>query len=112
LQSRHSLELYLQSILLWLFWRQWLTNYLPKLASNCNPPDLSLPNRCFYILKKIFEAHYIERLIQFCHLQHAKNFKLVWHLRLGNWPIFRWHKVDKPMFNVILPAWNKFKVIY
>jgi hypothetical protein len=32
----------LQSILLWLFWRWGLVNYLLRLASNCDPPDLSL----------------------------------------------------------------------
>jgi hypothetical protein len=29
--------------LLWLFWRWGFVNYLPRLASNCYPPDLSLP---------------------------------------------------------------------
>jgi hypothetical protein len=40
-----SLELHLQSILLWLFWR-WggLTNCLPALALNCNPLYFSLPS--------------------------------------------------------------------
>jgi hypothetical protein len=33
-----------QSILLWLFWRWGLANYLPRLASNLNPPDLNLPS--------------------------------------------------------------------
>jgi hypothetical protein len=28
---------------LWLFWRWGLENYLPGLASNLDPPDLSLP---------------------------------------------------------------------
>jgi hypothetical protein len=27
--------------LLWLFWEWGLGNYLPRLASNCYPPDLS-----------------------------------------------------------------------
>jgi hypothetical protein len=36
------LELHLQLILLWLFWRWGLMNYLPGLASNHNPPNLSL----------------------------------------------------------------------
>jgi hypothetical protein len=36
------LELHLQSILLWLFWRWILTDYLPRLALNHDPPDLSL----------------------------------------------------------------------
>jgi hypothetical protein len=31
-----------QSILLWLFWRWGLKNYLPKLAENHDPLDLSL----------------------------------------------------------------------
>jgi hypothetical protein len=30
---------------LWLFWRWGLMNYLPGLASNCDPPDLSLSSR-------------------------------------------------------------------
>jgi hypothetical protein len=38
------LEPQLQSILLWLLWRWGLMNYLPELASNLNPPDLSLPS--------------------------------------------------------------------
>jgi hypothetical protein len=29
--------------LLWLFWRWGLGNYLPRLASNYDPPHLSLP---------------------------------------------------------------------
>jgi hypothetical protein len=37
------LEPHLQSILLWLLWRWSLKNYLPKLASNPDPPDFSLP---------------------------------------------------------------------
>jgi hypothetical protein len=41
LQSR--LESHLQSILLWLFWRWCLPNYLPRLASNHDHPNLSLP---------------------------------------------------------------------
>jgi hypothetical protein len=28
--------------LLWLFWREGVLNYLPGLALNCDPPDLSL----------------------------------------------------------------------
>jgi hypothetical protein len=36
------LKPHLQSILLWLFWRWDLVNYLPRLASNCNPPNLPL----------------------------------------------------------------------
>jgi hypothetical protein len=27
-----------------LFWKWRLVNYLPRLPSNCNPPDLSLPS--------------------------------------------------------------------
>jgi hypothetical protein len=38
------LEPHLQSILLWLFWRWGFWNYLPGLALNRNPPDLSLPS--------------------------------------------------------------------
>jgi hypothetical protein len=38
------LEPHLLSILLWLFWRWGLTNYLLRLASNNNPPNLSLPS--------------------------------------------------------------------
>jgi hypothetical protein len=40
---KHS-ESYLQSILLWLFWRWGLVNYLPRLALNCNLPNLTFPN--------------------------------------------------------------------
>jgi hypothetical protein len=46
--TRHSwkrLELCLQFILLWLFWRWDLTNYLPSLTSSCNPPNVNLPSR-------------------------------------------------------------------
>jgi hypothetical protein len=39
---------HLQSILLWLFWRWGLENYFTGLASNCNPPDLSLPRSWNY----------------------------------------------------------------
>jgi hypothetical protein len=37
------LEPHLHSILLWLFWRWGLENYLSPWASNHNLPDLSLP---------------------------------------------------------------------
>jgi hypothetical protein len=37
------LELHLQFVLLWLFWRWGLLNYFPWLASNRDPPYLSLP---------------------------------------------------------------------
>jgi hypothetical protein len=30
--------------LLWLFWRWGLENYLPRLASNQDPPNVSLPS--------------------------------------------------------------------
>jgi hypothetical protein len=39
-----SLEPHLRSILLWFIWRWSLENYLPGLALNCDPPDLSLPS--------------------------------------------------------------------
>jgi hypothetical protein len=42
------LEPYLQFILLWLFWRWGLWNYLPKLALNCNSLAVSLPNSWDY----------------------------------------------------------------
>jgi hypothetical protein len=42
------LEPQFQSILLWLFWRWGLGNYLPRLASNCSSPDLCLPNSWDY----------------------------------------------------------------
>jgi hypothetical protein len=35
-------------IIKWLFWRWSVRNYRPALASNCNPPDLSVPNSCDY----------------------------------------------------------------
>jgi hypothetical protein len=38
------LEPHLQFILLWLLWRWGLTHYLPALALNHNPPNLSLPS--------------------------------------------------------------------
>jgi hypothetical protein len=40
-----SLELYLLSILLWLFCKWGLVNYLLGLASNLDPPDLGFPSR-------------------------------------------------------------------
>jgi hypothetical protein len=42
------LEPQLQSILLCLFWRWGLSNYLPGVAMNCDSPDLSLPNGLDY----------------------------------------------------------------
>jgi hypothetical protein len=36
--------LHLQSILHRLFWRWGLSNYLPRVASNHNTPNLSFPN--------------------------------------------------------------------
>jgi hypothetical protein len=41
------LDPHLQSIVLWLFWRWGLSNYLPRLASIQHPADLSLTHyRC------------------------------------------------------------------
>jgi hypothetical protein len=37
------LDSHLQTILLWLFWR-FQVNYLPRLALNRDPPDLSEPS--------------------------------------------------------------------
>jgi hypothetical protein len=34
--------------LLWLLWRWGLVNYLPGLASNSDPPNLSLPSNWDY----------------------------------------------------------------
>jgi hypothetical protein len=45
LAKQAQLEPCFQSILLWLFWRWGLMNYLPVLALNHIPPDLSLPSR-------------------------------------------------------------------
>jgi hypothetical protein len=47
LQSRCSM-LDLQSLFAWLFWRWGLLNCLPGLASNCDPPDFSLPSSYDY----------------------------------------------------------------
>jgi hypothetical protein len=45
LQSKCSvLETHFQTILLWLFWRWDLANYLPGLALNLDPPCISLPS--------------------------------------------------------------------
>jgi hypothetical protein len=38
------LYLFIYFSMLWLFWRWSLMNYLPRLALNHNPSDLSLPN--------------------------------------------------------------------
>jgi hypothetical protein len=38
------LQPHLQSVLLWLFWRWDMMIYLPRLALNFNPPNLSLPS--------------------------------------------------------------------
>jgi hypothetical protein len=49
-------EPHLQFILLWLFWRWWwgfLTNYLPRLALNCDPPDLSLSSSLDYRIEPL-----------------------------------------------------------
>jgi hypothetical protein len=32
--------------LLWFFWRWGLANYLPRLASNLDPPDPNLSSSC------------------------------------------------------------------
>jgi hypothetical protein len=42
--SNLRLKPHLQAILVWLFWRWGLAKYLSRLASNCDPPELSLPN--------------------------------------------------------------------
>jgi hypothetical protein len=51
-------ELYFLShtyfVLLWLFWRWDLVNYLPRLAFNHNLPNLSLPNSYDYRCEAIF----------------------------------------------------------
>jgi hypothetical protein len=51
-----ELELHLQSILHGLFWRWGLENYLPRLASNCDPPDLSLPTSYDYMCESLVPA--------------------------------------------------------
>jgi hypothetical protein len=54
LRARHlqigtlPLEPHLQSILLWLFWRLCLANYLPGITTNLDPPNLSLSNSLNY----------------------------------------------------------------
>jgi hypothetical protein len=40
-QALYLFEPHRQSILLWLFWKWDLANYLPRLALNHDPPDLS-----------------------------------------------------------------------
>jgi hypothetical protein len=40
--------------LLWLFWRWGLLNYLPRLASNHDPPNLSIPSSQDY--RQIFDG--------------------------------------------------------
>jgi hypothetical protein len=42
------LEPHLQSILLWLLWRWGSPDYLSRLASNCDPPYLSLQSSWDY----------------------------------------------------------------
>jgi hypothetical protein len=42
--AKRMLYPHLQSILLWLFWRWGLSNYLPGLSLNLHSSDLSLPS--------------------------------------------------------------------
>jgi hypothetical protein len=42
------LEPHTQFFLLWLFWKSGRETYLFQLASNCDPPDFSLPNSWDY----------------------------------------------------------------
>jgi hypothetical protein len=50
------LKPHFQSILLWLFWRWGLLNYLPRVALDCDPPNLSLPNTQDYSV--IHQCHF------------------------------------------------------
>jgi hypothetical protein len=53
------LEPCLQPILLWLFWRWGLVNYLPSLGLNPDLPDLSLPNRQGYSCEALHTATWV-----------------------------------------------------
>jgi hypothetical protein len=45
LQSRYSTAWIIPSVhFAWLFWRWGSCELLPGMASNCDPPDLSLPS--------------------------------------------------------------------
>jgi hypothetical protein len=49
LRALHLQRQVLQSLLLWLFWRWALSNYLVELTSNLCPPDLSLTSSPSYL---------------------------------------------------------------
>jgi hypothetical protein len=46
--AKQALGPHFQSILLWLFWRWALSNYLPRLVSNHSPSNLNLPSNRDY----------------------------------------------------------------
>jgi hypothetical protein len=52
------LEPHIQFIVLWLFWRWDLTNYLYGLASNLDPPNLSLSSCSDYRLEPLTPCFY------------------------------------------------------
>jgi hypothetical protein len=53
------LDPHLQSILLWLYWRWGLENYLPGLASNLDLPDLSLSSSQVYRCESLASGSYL-----------------------------------------------------
>jgi hypothetical protein len=65
------LEPHLQSMLLWLFWRQGLMNYLPGLAWNHDPPNLtSQAARITYVNHPVPDSDlfYGTHIFKFCFL--------------------------------------------
>jgi hypothetical protein len=70
-------EPHFQSILLWLLWR-WIVSYLPRLTSNRDPPNLSLPSSqddrheppvpsimsVLYLIKKLLSFNHEEVILR------------------------------------------------
>jgi hypothetical protein len=90
------LEPHLQSILHWLSWRWALSNYLPRLASNLDSPNLSLPNikLFFFFLNKCtrklnkWETNWSRSLRKSHACSGHTQFRGV--LRMRGWFHFQW----------------------
>jgi hypothetical protein len=77
---QNSIKTQLQSIVLWLFWRWGLENYLPWLVLNCNPPNLSLSSGQDYRCEPPAPG------LDFSFYRSKK--KIIWDYTIGLWSLY------------------------
>jgi hypothetical protein len=101
--------------LLWLFWRWSLSNYLPGLASNCDPPGFSLLSSQDYRRESPAPGYrlFFKENIWY---NHSGNYFTVQHLQMGNSSkrsltrgerILTEHCTAAIMSSLKLPTWVK-----